>query len=97
MPDSLLSPLNHREYSLWDATTFYEHRVLLPERMQQSIHWYLYQNMKESDAALRMGIAETNPVGTYATIGLTSLLAQAVRGELTGYLVELEGEVHASV
>lgn len=84
-----------RSYSLWDAERFYGYRTVVPERMRQSIEWYLFENMKEPDAALRMGIGPTNPVGTYATIGLTTMLSKAIKGELPGYQLDLTMEVPA--
>lgn len=93
VPDTLVSAANGCDYSLWDVEVFYRHSKVLPDRQFQSIRWYLYENMLESDAALRMGIAESNPVGTYATIGLTALLTLAVSNGLPGYVIELDREV----
>lgn len=81
-----------REYSLWDVTRFYEHRMILPPRQQMSIQFCLFENMKERDAAARMGIKPTNPVAIYATIGLTALLGKASTGDLPGYHLSLNGE-----
>lgn len=78
-----------REYSLWDVQTFYDQRIVVPERMQQSIQFCLFENMKERDAAVRMGISSSNPVSEYATIGLTNMLAKAVKGELGTYRINL--------
>lgn len=74
--DDVLVASDGRSYSLWDAEKFYAHRVVLPERMQQSIQFCLYENMKERDAAVRMGIKPTCPVAIYSTVGLTHLLAE---------------------
>lgn len=92
VPDVLVAS-DSRSYSLWDVQLFYEQRVTLPPRMSESIQFCLYENMKERDAAVRMGIAPTNPVSVYATIGLTTLLTQATRGEIPGYVIELDREV----
>lgn len=81
-----------RSYSLWDVQTFYVERRVTSPRQQQSIQFCLYENMKEKDAALRMGISKSNPVSEYATIGLTAMLGMATRGELSGYFVELGAE-----
>lgn len=97
MPDVLVSADNACEYSLWDVTRFYGFRVELPERMSQSIEYCLFDNMKEKEAAVRMGIKATNPVSVYATIGLTTLLARAVVNDLPGYFVELEAETHGEI
>lgn len=78
-----------RSYSLWDVQSFYEQRTVTPERMQQSIQFCLYENMKESDAAVRMGISASNPVSVYATIGLTTMLTKATKGELATYRIDI--------
>lgn len=96
VPDILIAE-DSRSYSLWDAEKFYGYRTVVPERMRQSIEWYLYENLKESDAALQMGIAPTNPVGTYATVGLTTMLSKALKGELPGYRLDLATEVPTHV
>ena len=90
-PDVLVAS-DRREYSLWDVTRFYEYRVILPTRQQQSIQFCLFENMKERDAAVRMGIKPTNPCSIYSTIGLTALLGKAVAGDLSGYVINLSGE-----
>jgi hypothetical protein len=89
VPDVLVAS-DARSYSLWDVQRFYERRVYLPDRMQQSIQFCLYENMKERDAAERMGISKSNPVSVYATIGLTTLVTQAARGEISGYVIDLD-------
>lgn len=96
VPDELIAA-DARSYSLWDVQRFYARRTTLPERQEQSIEWFLYWNLLEEDAASRMGIAKTNPVGVYATIGLTSLITQAVNGEIPGYVIELHGEERVGV
>lgn len=83
-----------REHSLWDTERFYEHRVVLAPKQQQSMQFCLFENMKERDAAVRMGIKPTNPVSIYATIGITTLLTRAVNGELSGYVVDLREPSH---
>lgn len=89
VPDVLVAS-NAQSYSLWDVEVFYAQRVVVPERMRQSIEYCLYENMKERDAAVRMGISASNPVSEYATIGLTTMIAKAVKGELPGYTLTLE-------
>lgn len=91
VPDVLVAT-DHRAYSLWDVIRFYEHRTLLPPRQQLSMQFCLFENMKERDAALRMGIKPSNPVSIYSTIGITSLLTKAVAGDLSGYTIELTGD-----
>ena len=85
VPDSLVSEDGGREVLLWDVITFYDARVMLPDRQQQSIQFCLYENLKEKDAAVRMGIAPSNPVSVYATIGLTMMIDRAVQGMIPGY------------
>jgi hypothetical protein len=75
-PDVLIGP-DGRDYSLWDVQRFYETRTTLPPRMSQAITLCLFQNLKERDAAVAMGISASNPVSEYATIGLTTLIARA--------------------
>lgn len=79
-----------QSYCMWDVDIFYDNRVRLPERQRASMELCLFENVAERDAALKMGIAETNPVCVYATVGLTRLLSWAVRGELTGYPISLD-------
>lgn len=54
----------------------------LPIRQQQAIELFLVLNLPEKEAAIRMGLSPNNPVGMYATSGLTRLL----RLMDTGYL-----------
>lgn len=89
VPDVLVAS-DSRSYSLWDVIFFYEQRLVVPLRMQESIQFCLYENMKEKDAALRMGVKASNPVSVYATIGLTNMLAKATQGELSGYTIALD-------
>lgn len=88
VPDELFS--GDRSFSLWDGLRFYDARVILPERQQQSVQYCLYENLKERDAALKMGIKDTNPVSVYATIGITTMLASATAGEIIGYHIDME-------
>lgn len=87
VPDELVS--GARSFSLWDGIRFYDARVILPERQQQSVQYCLYENLKEKDAATKMGISPTNPVSIYATIGITTMLASASLGEVPGYRLDL--------
>lgn len=54
----------------------------LPLRQQQAIELFLVLNLPEDEAALRMGLSRTNPVGMYATSGLTRLLKLMDEGYL---------------
>lgn len=80
---------DQREYCLWDVQRFYVARTTLPDRQSMSIQFCLFENMKEREAAVRMGIKASNPVSIYATIGLTSLLQRAISGDLYGYSVDV--------
>ena len=88
VPDILVGT-DGRDYALWDVEVFYAQRVVVPDRMRQAIQLCLYENLKERDAAVRMGISASNPVSVYATIGLTNMLAKATVGELSGYAIDL--------
>lgn len=88
VPDTLVATNGH-EYSLWDVEVFYSQRNVCSDRQQQAIQYCYYENLKESDAAVRMGIAPTNPVSVYGTIGLTTMLAKATVGSLRGYEIDL--------
>lgn len=46
----------------------------LPIRQQQAIELFLILNLPEDEAAVIMGLSPTNPIGMYATSGLTKLL-----------------------
>lgn len=72
-------------YCLWDIDEFYASRRILPTQMRLSIEYCLYEGMIESDAAIRMGIAPTNPILIYSTIGVTYMLAEQ---GMNGYLQE---------
>jgi hypothetical protein len=54
----------------------------LPLRQQQAIELFLVLNMPEDEAAETMGLSRTNPVGMYATSGLTKLLKFLDEGRL---------------
>lgn len=97
VPDVLVAS-DSRDYSLWDVQRFYEGRSICPPRMQESIQYCLFENMKEKDAAVRMGIKASSPVSIYATIGLTSMLSAAFLGELPGYVIHIDfGRTHVAV
>ncbi len=80
-----LTGVNGDEYSLWDLKYLYENLHLLPKRQHQAIEMYLVQNMREADAAVAMGVAVTNPIGIYATVGLTKLIDMIDAGLLPKY------------
>lgn len=87
--DVLIGP-DGRSYGLWDIERLYEARTRLPQQMQRSMELCWYENVLEKDAAERMGVSRSNPVGVYATVGLTRLLGLAYTGDLPGYRLRLE-------
>ena len=70
------------EISLWDIDYLYNQLHRLPKRQREAIELYLVQNMRESDAAVAMGVSPTNPVGIYATVGLNKLVEMIESGLL---------------
>lgn len=72
------------EITIWDMDSLYELLPRLPHRQHQAIELCLVQQYREKDAAVAMGVSETNPVAMYATSGLANLLA----------IVEREGLKH---
>lgn len=63
-------------YSVFDLRRLYEIRekVLSPQRAK-AIEMFLYEDMREQDAALAMGLSRETPVAIYATQGLKQLAA----------------------
>lgn len=82
--DTMLSA-DGQSYCLWDIDRLYAERHRLPERQRRAMELCLYDNVAEKTAASLMGIAETNPVSVYATVGLSRLLGWAYAGELPTY------------
>ncbi len=76
---------NGEEYSLFDIEYLYSQLHRLPRRQRQAIELCLVQNMKESEAAVQMGVSVTNPVSMYATSGMEKLIALAQDGRLPKY------------
>lgn len=68
--------------SLWDVEYLIANLRVLPPRQRQAIQFCLIENMREQDAAVRMGVSPTNPVSMYATSGLTKLVALVRVGAL---------------
>lgn len=71
-------PTGHKDYD--------RDHPCLPIRQQQAIELFLVLNMPEDQAALQMGLSPTNPVGMYATSGLTRLLRMMDSGELPRFI-----------
>jgi hypothetical protein len=77
-------------WCLWDIQRLYvASQAMLPHRQKQAIRLFLYENMKEKDAAVFMGVSETNPIAMYATTGLRRLLALASEGRIPGFRLDL--------
>lgn len=72
-------------WSLWDLETLYHIAVqtdLLPLRQRQAIELFLVLNMPEDRVAEVMQIKVSNPVGMYATTGLSHLLKEMDEGNI---------------
>lgn len=78
-----------KEWSIWDADYLYGQRHRLPPQMRAAIELFLYENLLERDAAVRMGVSASNPVAMYATVGCTKLVGMARNGELSGFTWEI--------
>lgn len=77
--DTLIGP-DGTEWCLWDLDYLHRQVALLPPRQAQAIELCLIRNIKESEAAVMMGVSPTNPVAMYATAGLTKLIAMIESG-----------------
>lgn len=76
--------------SLWDIEYMVEHGLpLLPARQAQAIRLCLIDGMKEKEAAVFMGVSETNPVAMYATTGLRKLIVMMDEGTLRPIAVDM--------
>jgi hypothetical protein len=64
-------------------------RPTLPKRQQQAIELFLVLNKPEAEAAEIMGLSRTNPIGMYATSGLTKLLRMLDEGYLPRFNPEI--------
>ena len=76
------------EISLWDLEYLIKSLDLLPPRQQQAIRLCFLCNLREEDAAVRMGVSRTNPVSMYANAGLTKILAMIESGDLPRFRLE---------
>lgn len=85
--DTITGP-DGQTYHLVDIQYLYGCRILLSPRQRQAIELCLYQNVKERDATVVMGVSPTNPVMMYSTNGLTALVRMIENGELPRYRVE---------
>jgi hypothetical protein len=83
--DSLRGP-DGTVWSLMDIEYLYEQsQRVLPPRQADSIRLFLVENMSEEDVARHFGTSLTNPVGTYATVGLRQICWLVERGALTRF------------
>jgi hypothetical protein len=78
------------DYSLFDVEYLYDCRRLLSPRQAQAIEFCLYQNMREKDVAIMMGLSEGSPVAIYAAQGLRRLCSMIEAGEIPRYRPEPE-------
>ncbi len=70
------------EICLWDLEYLYSQLHRLPLRQHQAIELCLVRNIKETDAAVLMGVSPTNPVAMYATSGLEKIVFYIRTGAL---------------
>lgn len=89
--DTLTGP-DGFEISLWDVEYLVQSLSLLPPRQRQAIQFCLIENMKETDAAVRMGVSPTNPVAMYAASGLSKIIAMIQAGQLPRFRMDQERE-----
>jgi len=82
--DSLKGP-DSKEYNLFDIQYLYSCRTKLAPRQRQAIELFLYENIREKEVALRMGVSDTNPVAMYATDGLKRLCEMIEDGMLNRF------------
>jgi hypothetical protein len=90
--DTLIGP-DGTEWNLWDLEYLYRHGLReLPLRQRQAIELCLIRNVKESEAAVMMGVSPTNPVAMYATSGLTKLIGLIESGFFPRFRIEFDDE-----
>lgn len=75
------------EYHLADVQYLYRCREHLSKRQREAIEMCLYQDIKEKDVTVIMGVSPTNPVAMYATNGLERILQMAEEGKLERFRV----------
>lgn len=76
------------QYHLADIQYLYSCRTMLSARQSQAIELCLYQDTKERDTTLIMGVSPTNPVAMYATDGLKKIIRLIESGSLPKYRPE---------
>lgn len=60
-------------YDLFDIQRLYGCRRYLSLRQREAVEMFLYEDRRERDVALAMGVSPANPVAIYATQGLKRL------------------------
>ena len=78
--------------SLWDLDYLVVALKRLPPRQREAIQYCFLEGMRESDAAVRMGVSPTNPVSMYANEGVKKILVMIVAGDLPRFRYEAERE-----
>lgn len=73
------------EYSIWDIEYLYQQAERLPHQQRRAITLCLIEGMRETDAAVAMGVSPTNPVAMYATSGIKKIISWIDSGELPRY------------
>lgn len=82
--DTLTGP-DGANYSIFDLRRLYDRRrMLLTPQRARAIHYFLYLDMREQDAAQAMGLGRDTPVAIYATQGLRQLAAAWADGTVWG-------------
>lgn len=69
-------------WSLWDLEYLYAQTERLTDPQRRAITLCLVHGILEREAAIMMGVSESNPVGMYATLGLARLLEMIDQGRL---------------
>lgn len=73
-------------WTLWDIEALYEaSQEVLPAKQAQAIRLFLVEGLFEADAAERMGVSRTNPIGMYATDGLNRIVKLVEDRRIKGY------------
>lgn len=75
-------------WSIWDIESLYRAtQEVLPARQAQAIRLFLVEGLFEADAAEKMGISRTNPIGMYATDGLVRIISLVEDRRIKGYRI----------
>lgn len=92
--DEITSP-SGRVWSLWDLEyLFRQAEKLLTKSQYTAIRLFLVEDHRERDAATMMGVSPTNPVGMYATSGLTKLIEFIEQGGVARFRDSRENWQH---